>query len=295
MEVEQEITNNSSWLIPEKPAILFEEQKLGPTLLIADLHIGYVYGRHRREIILPRVQRAENELLDLTQTLKPKNVIILGDFKDEIFGATPALARRIWDFLGELLTIAEVMIIKGNHDGKIEEIVPNKVKIMPATGLVLTAAQEEKSIGLWHGHATPALDVYNAEITISAHAHPAYHFSEVFSRGMREKVWVKAKWQVEKEKNNQDKGLTDNERIHLIMPAFNKYIKGPSVDSEIFLELIPFRAALDIANAEIFTLGGVLLGTIKELQADKKEEEQEKTQKINEITAVKKKRWKRKK
>ncbi|MBD3190957.1 MAG: hypothetical protein GF308_09955 [Candidatus Heimdallarchaeota archaeon] len=272
--------------------MLFKEEELGATLLIADLHIGYVYERHRRGIILPRSQRAENELLSLTKSLKPKNVIILGDFKDEIFGAAPALARRIWDFLEELLTITEVTIIKGNHDGKIDEIIPARVKVIPSTGLVLTAAHGGKSIGLWHGHATPRLEVFNAEITISGHAHPAYYFTEIFSRGMKEKVWIKAKWTTKKEKNDQEKELGKSQRTHIIMPAFNKYIKGLSVDSDSFLELIYFKEALDILNAEVFTLEGVLLGTIKELQELRRKEAQVKVEQMKEITALKKRRGK---
>ncbi|MFW9923258.1 MAG: metallophosphoesterase [Candidatus Thorarchaeota archaeon] len=248
----------NSIIIPEKPAIVFDEKIFGRTLVVADLHIGYLYGKNRKGIIVPAAQSVEEDLLKLVEEIKCKRVIILGDFKDEIYGGSHPLAGRIWKFLRALLEKSEVTIIKGNHDGKIEEFVPEEVEIIPPSGLRVIETQKKRSIGMWHGHATPALDVLSSDITLSAHAHPAYSFREETGAKITEKVWVRAKW-----KDSTDKG---KQRVHIIIPTFNRYIDGYSVDEELFETTVMMKEAIDLENAEVFNLEGVLIGTIGELK-----------------------------
>jgi metallophosphoesterase superfamily enzyme len=165
-----------------------------------------------------------------------------------------------------MLKLTRVTIIKGNHDGKVEELLPEKVEVIASTGLCIKERDSGNTIGLWHGHANPALDVISADITISAHAHPAFTFREKIGTKMTEKVWVKAKWKP-----------TDNmqERIHIILPAFNRYIDGYSVDGKFFNSIVLMREGIDFENAEVFTLDGVLIGTINHLQEARQEFEEE--------------------
>ncbi|MBK5113172.1 MAG: metallophosphoesterase family protein [Candidatus Heimdallarchaeota archaeon] len=247
----------SSLMIPGKPAILLNEEKHGKTLVISDLHLGYVYSQNKKGIIIPISKQAEEDLLELIKQQKPRRVIIVGDFKDEIFGSSHPIAGRIWNFLQKMLKLTRVTIIKGNHDGKVEELLPKNVEVIASTGLCIKERVSGKTIGLWHGHANPALDVITADITISAHAHPAYTFRESIGTKITEKVWVKAKW---RQNNNEQ------ERIHIIIPAFNRYIDGYSVDGKFFNSIVLMRDGIDFNNAEVFTLDGVLIGTIEHLQ-----------------------------
>ncbi len=272
--------NYSSLIIPGKPALIFEDAIHGNTLVICDLHLGYVYNKNRRGILLPYKQWPEEDLLEFVERIKPQRLIIIGDFKDEIFGTSNPLVQRVWKFLNRLLELtASVVIVKGNHDGKLEEITPKEVEIASAKGIVVTEKHTGKTIGLWHGHAIPALDVMTADITISAHAHPAFSFRDDVGSKITEKVWVKAKWKTEEGK----------ERIHLIMPAFNKYIDGYSVDKEFFETIVIIKEAIDFLEAEVFTLEGVLIGTIGELQKQRIIHE-EKISKMREELSKKKKR-----
>ena len=263
----------SSLMIPQVPALIFEAEKIGRTLVIADLHIGYVYSRNKRGIIIPFKERPEEELFELVKQVKPKQLIILGDFKDDIFGASNALARRIWEFLRRLLELTKVTILKGNHDGRLEEFVSEEVRIVPASGMIVAEAETNKVIGLWHGHASPSLEVITADITISAHAHPAYVFRDSIGSKITEKVWIKTKW-LQADQNQGEISEDKKQRIHLIIPAFNKYISGISVDRKDFSDLVLMREAIDFDNAEVFTLEGVLLGTIQELKEARREREQ---------------------
>ena len=254
---------NSSIIIPNTPAIVFTEKSYGITLIISDLHLGYVYGRNKRGIILPETKRPEDDVFKLVEDIQPDQLIFLGDFKDEIFGTSHPIAGRIWKFLQELLQKTNITIIKGNHDGKIEEIIPEEIELVTPEGLLLQEMETNKSIGLWHGHASPALDVWTADVTISGHAHPAFAFRDEIGSKLTQKVWVKARWlNVEEGKPN---------RIHIIMPPFNRYIEGYSVDNEFFKSNVLMRDAIDFDNAEVFTLDGVLIGQLDDLRKKRQE------------------------
>lgn len=252
-------------MIPNKPAMLLEDEKKGAILLIADLHLGYLYGQNKRGIILPRSKLPEEELIELVQEVKPNHLIILGDFKDEIFGMKNPLVSRIYNFYNKIKKLTKLIIIKGNHDGKIEEMFSERIPIIPSSGYCLKT-KDGKTIGLWHGHSNPTLDVISADITISGHLHPAYSFKDNLGVITTEKVWMKARWHQSDNKK---------ERLHIIMPAFNRYLKGRSVDDESFNTLITMKEGIDFENAEIFTLEGILLGKLKELQEEKKQKKKE--------------------
>ncbi|MBN1328486.1 MAG: metallophosphoesterase [Candidatus Heimdallarchaeota archaeon] len=261
LDEEEDIAIESSiQMILNKPALIFDSTTLGKTILIADLHMGFIYGKNKKGIILPQSKRPEEELIELVKQLKPEHVIILGDFKDEIFGTNNPLVGRIFDFMKKIHPLTKLIIIKGNHDGKIEEILPESVEIIPPTGLFLKLV-DGKTLGLWHGHASSSLDVFNADITITAHCHPAYTFRDEIGARITEKVWIKAKWLHTEGKK---------ERLHIIIPAFNSYIEGYSVDGEFFKTIISMKDAINFEEAEVFTLEGVLLGTIANLQNERK-------------------------
>ncbi len=260
MDEDENKIESSTYIIPNKPALIFDSTIYGKTLLVADLHIGFIYGKNKKGIILPLSKRPEEELIELVKQHKPDHVIILGDFKDEIFGTNNPLVGRIFEFMKKIKPLTKLTIIKGNHDGKIEEVLPESVEIIQPSGLFLDL-KDGKTIGLWHGHATPALDAFNADITITAHCHPAFTFRDEIGAKITEKVWIKAKWLP-----------TENgkERLHIIMPVFNSYIEGYSVDGDFFKTLISMKDAIDFDNAEVFTLEGVLLGNLEDLQNERK-------------------------
>lgn len=280
--IDKKNIQTNSIIIPDTPAIMFNEKKFNKTLIVADLHIGYVYGRNKKGIILPESKRPEDDIIRLLDEIQPDTLIFLGDFKDEIFGTPHPIAGRIWKFLKLLLEKTNVVIIKGNHDGKIEEIIPEEITLIQPEGLRLTQKETNKSIGLWHGHATPGLDIWTADITISAHAHPAYTFRDEIGSRSTQKVWVKAKWL------NIEEGKPD--RMHIIIPPFNRYIEGYSVDSEYFRTIVLMRDAIDFDNAEVFTLEGVLIGTLKDLQDTRRELEKRLSILRKEVNASKRKR-----
>ncbi|MGC9778560.1 MAG: metallophosphoesterase family protein [Candidatus Heimdallarchaeota archaeon] len=261
---------NSSWMIPGKPAIEFYEEEFGKTLVITDLHLGFVYGQNKKGILIPVSKRPEEELVELIEERKPKRLIIVGDFKDEIFGTAHPLAGRAWKLLRRMLNLTRVTIIKGNHDGKIEEILPDEIELIQPSGLVVKEKKEGLSVGLWHGHANPVLDVYSADVTISGHAHPTFAFRDEIGTKITEKIWVKAKWL---------HAEGDQERLHIILPAFNKYLDGFSIDGKFFKTIVTMKEGIDFDNAEVFTLDGVLIGTIKELQDERIISDNERTKK----------------
>ncbi|NHJ47470.1 MAG: hypothetical protein FK733_06770 [Asgard group archaeon] len=259
-------TTESIQMLPDKPALLIQDVTHGLVLIIADLHLGYLYGRSKRGILIPRSKLPEEELIELVEEIRPRQLIVLGDFKDEIFGIKNPLVSRIFNFYEKIRKITNLVIVKGNHDGKLEEMFQSRISLIPSTGLCLKTT-DGKTIGLWHGHSNPALDVINADTTITGHVHPAFSFRDELGVTTTEKVWIKARWHQTE---------TDSERLHIIMPAFNRYISGRSIDDDSFNALIAMKEGIDFQNAEVFTLQGVLLGSMGDLQEERRKRKKSK-------------------
>jgi len=96
----------------------------------------------------------------------------------------------------------KIYVIKGNHDGKIQEIVPQGIKVL-----------KELKIGPYvftHGHRKPIL---KGKIYIIGHNHPVYPFN-FYGETFYEKVFVY--------------GQTEEFEV-LILPAFSDLVGGIEV------------------------------------------------------------------
>ena len=100
--------------------IFFPELKI---LAVGDLHLGYEQMLREQGIILPfkQLETTENEIKNIINKIgkeKIKKIIFLGDIKhyfkfkkEEKFEV-----RNFIDFLRDMMTDCEVILIEGNHD-----------------------------------------------------------------------------------------------------------------------------------------------------------------------------------
>jgi hypothetical protein len=216
-------------------------------LIIADLHLGLEFEFSEKGIKIPSQARAmERKISTLLKSSNVKKLVILGDLKHNIpriswqeYSEIPALIRSI-------SKLAEVIIIKGNHDGNLEGLLP-KIEIFKELKI-------ERSL-LTHGHLKVSKEL-NYNYIIMGHNHPCIEFQDEFGRRIREGAWIKA---------------TFNEKVYdfyqvrrmpelIIMPAFNDLIYGTPFNREKRL-LGPFfrRDLVDLENAEAYLLDGTML------------------------------------
>jgi hypothetical protein len=220
-------------------ALWIEKEKI---LIIADLHIGYEEALIKRGFLIPKTFLSElkNEICVLLK-LKPKLIIINGDFQHEF----SKISRIDWDdsmqILNLLLKQAKVILIRGNHDTLIEQFT-KKMDFEIRDFFIV------KNIAILHGNKiiNECLDK-KITIFIIGHDHPAVTISDNVKQE-KYKCFLLGKY--------HDKKV-------LVMPSFLLLPEGSDVRREKFLS--PFLK--DISNFEVFAIGDKIynFGKVKDL------------------------------
>ncbi len=268
-------------------AALIQHQKT-KTMVIVDLHIGWEIALMHKGIHVPtQTERLFRKLLSLIQKYKPHKVLILGDTKHTVASAEMSEWKDVPEFLKKLKKQVKVELIRGNHDGSLEPLLPEKVPVHPSTGLV------EGDIGLFHGHSWPSPTLLGCKTLVMGHVHPVITFKDPAGFRMTRQVWVKSKCDgirladnlLKKHKKNvQNSTVKTLEKKYevepkttqlIIMPAFNELLGGKPLNTmkesrkrnrtKIIGPVLRSKA-LKIEKAEIRLLDGTLLGSLDQLQ-----------------------------
>lgn len=208
--------------------------KIGRTLVVADLHLGYEFAMAKEGFYLPRVfHEVVGDLKSLIEREKPKRLVIDGDLKHSFIPEWRE--RKELRVFAEEITPAvdEVILVRGNHDVGTLWLRELGIEIV-----------EEFEVGDWklvHGHK-----LVEGERFIIGHEHPAIR--------LRDEVGALIKIPV---------FLMSNELI--VLPAFSPWAYGNDVLREI---VSPFLRARELKEARVIApLGDELLdfGTLEKL------------------------------
>lgn len=238
-------------LIDEKALVLED------CLIVADLHMGLEKELALAGARVPsQLTKMENRIKGLLSKTNKKRLVILGDLKHNIPTASWQEQREIPRLVRRLTSKAEVVLVKGNHDGGIENLVP-ELRVV-----------RELRVGdtlLIHGHSKPVATGY--ETLIMAHNHPCIEFRGHLGGRLTESAWIRTRLREE------HRGESDPEIV--IMPAFNDLIYGMPFNSRKSQELLgPFfrRGLVDLEGAKVYLIDGTYLGKIKDLRQTPKQE-----------------------
>lgn len=269
------------------PVALTKTQKTR-TLVIADLHIGWEIALSQRGIYVPtQMPRLLRRLESVINKYKPEELLILGDVKHTVARAEIGEWHDVPDFFDELKKqIRKVCIIRGNHDGNLEPLLPENVKILPATGITLG------EVGFFHGHRWPSPTLLRCKTLVMGHVHPVVAFRDPAGFRITRQVWVKAscngtqlaetllqKHKI-KIKKNPEEALWKHYKIKprtsqlFIMPSFNEFLGGKPLNKrksggsklERIMGPVLRLEAVDVENAETYLLDGTFLGTLNQLR-----------------------------
>ena len=271
-------------LIPNHPAILIKEGQR-KTLVIVDLHIGWEMALSEKGIHVPtQTSRLLKKLKELISAYKPEKLLILGDVKHTVATAELSEWQDIPDFFNELKReIKEILVIRGNHDGNLEPLLPENIKVLSATGIAIG------EVGFFHGHRWPSPVLLKCKTLVMGHVHPVVAFQDPAGFRITKQVWVKAKCngiqltrillqrhKIKIEKNPEET-LLKHYKIKpktsnlFIMPSFNEFLggkplnKGKSGEERIVGPILRSEA-VDMENAETYLLDGTYLGTLNQLK-----------------------------
>ncbi|GBC69648.1 hypothetical protein HRbin01_01350 [archaeon HR01] len=246
------------------PALLLERP--ARALVVADLHLGFEEEMRSRGVnIPPQSPRIVGVLGEECRRANAGRLYILGDLKHTFTGSS-GLERRMLKPLMERLRrhVSEIVVIPGNHDGGLRDLISDVVEIAPAKGVYI----EEEDLLLTHGHVKPDPSHLNAGRIVTGHLHPVLRLG-VGPESVRFRVWLR----LVGERARLYKRLTGVKRPKvrgavelLVMPSFNEMMTGRSV-TELGNEPrgrgpILSSGAFNFDEAEVLTLEGVSLGTL---------------------------------
>lgn len=271
-------------LIPH-PAALIKTRKT-TTLAIADLHIGWEIALSQKGIHVPtQTPKLLQKLKHLMFMYKPERLLILGDVKHTIATAQTGEWHDVPNFFDGLKRqTKEICVVRGNHDGNLEPLLPENIKMLPATGSTVG------EVGLFHGHRWPSPALLKCKTLMMGHVHPIVAFRDPAGFRITRQVWVKmecngtklAETLLRKNRIKIEKSVERTLRKHyrikpetsqlFIMPSFNEFLGGrplnkrkPSGTARIMGPVLRSKS-VNIENAEIYLLDGTFLGTLSQLR-----------------------------
>jgi putative SbcD/Mre11-related phosphoesterase len=186
-------------------------------LVISDLHIGYSKVLNERGYIIPSQSK---EFIERIKKLKKETntnkLIILGDVKHNIPYTRESERIELMKFFKELSVLFnEVIITKGNHDGKIERYI-FKDNIKVTDELLLN------EVAFMHGHKYPSEEAMKKKVLILGHTHPSFKITDKSGVTHNYPCWVIGR--IDKSKLKRYAEIRTEKVV--IMPPFNKLLYG---------------------------------------------------------------------
>jgi len=229
----------------------------GRALVIADLHAGIeAWLRHEKGLRLDSgAERRRQAVLDLVEQERPDLVIFLGDLA-HFFGGPHGAERGEIEVLLEALPVPATLV-KGNHDGAIEEVVGDHATVTDPAGVRVG------DVGFVHGHTWPARAVLAAETVCVGHEHPVVAMADEVGGRRVEPVWLRGPLAHEPfDERYDDLEWATPELI--VFPAFNGRVGGKWVNGEDAEFLAPFLPR-GLPDGQAYLLDGTRLGEYRQV------------------------------
>ncbi|MBI4018525.1 MAG: metallophosphoesterase [Candidatus Aenigmarchaeota archaeon] len=231
--------------ITDERALVLERK-----LVIADMHLGITREIYNRGVSLPsQVPRFLERIHRLKKITGADELVLLGDVKHNIPWISFQELKEV-PLLLSTLKFRKITILKGNHDGKIEMLVPRELQEK-------ISVRKSMIVGdylLAHGHR----NVRTKRSMIIGHNHPNVKFVDAVGNSYIEPAWIKSK--------------IGSQRV-IIMPAFNELagsmvVNDASASSEGYRPFLgPIAKKVSKERAKAFLLDGTNLGFLKDLKS----------------------------
>lgn len=201
------------------------------TLVVADLHLGYETALEAQGIHIPRVQTRtiKEALVRAIDRHRAERVVLLGDVKHEFSRNMGQEIRDVRSVLDSISEMVNIIIVKGNHDNFIENIVSR-------TQIPVVNKYELMGVTFVHGHQ-PCED----RPLVIGHEHPSVKI--VDSVGAYLKLPCH---------------LVLRQEMIVVIPAFSPLAAGTDITGVPRSEyLSPILASSDVMNAEVYACSDI--------------------------------------
>lgn len=239
--------------VPGEPAALATANDR--ILVLADYHAGVEAALSAEGVEVPsRATERREHVERLLADTEPDHVVVLGDLASAI--GTPGRAERdeLEAVLEAMTAVCPVTVVKGNHDGDIEDVAAAAeidVTVTPTDGTRIGP------VGFAHGHTWPQPEVLTAETVCTAHEHPMVRLEDEVGGRRIERVWLRGDLNPAPFIAQYDQDLDISGEL-VVFPAFNAFTGGTWVNAERDF-LSPFLPE-GLASGEAYLLDGTRLG-----------------------------------
>ncbi|MFB6088324.1 MAG: metallophosphoesterase [Candidatus Aenigmatarchaeota archaeon] len=250
-----------------KPAMVIETKE-DKILVVGDLHLGFEYEIYKSGISLPsKMKDIKKQILGLITETNSDRIILLGDVKHNIPNTSWQERKEIPELLESLSNRIRVDVTPGNHDGNLEELAPDNVKIHPRSGFKL------EEFYFCHGHAWPKPSLLESKYLVMSHIHSSVEFRDELGYRSVKRCWVRGNMEKEKmcEKYNKEEAMT---KKGIIVPVFNSLVSGVPVnrnkkENEEYISPLIRNGMMNFEESEIYMLDGTHLGKLKNLELER--------------------------
>jgi len=155
----------------------------GPTAVLGDLHLGYEKAMEDEGMYLPRINTdsIRDSLNRILSKYEPSRVVLLGDIKHDFRRAKYESREEVKSVMNLLIEAAEVVVIKGNHDNFLQNILSD-------LGLLVADYVDIAGYRLEHGHVDSGV-----RPVIIGHEHPSVRIPGAISGGLKMQCFVHAR------------------------------------------------------------------------------------------------------
>jgi putative SbcD/Mre11-related phosphoesterase len=212
----------------------------GPTVVIGDLHLGYERALEGEGIYLPRVntRSIRDSLNRIIYRYEPKRVVLLGDIKHDFAKAPYESRREVSRMINMLADAAEVVVIKGNHDNFLQNILSD-------TGMRVMDHVDIAGFRLEHGHSDSG-----KRPVIIGHEHPSVRISDGMSGSVKLQCFL----------HSEAEGI-------IVIPPFSPFSSGNDLSEESFMSGACRKADMNRARVYgVSEIGMIKLGFLGELR-----------------------------
>jgi len=221
-------------------------------LLLGDYHAGIevALAFERGIEVDSRAESRRQTLLDAVDRTDPDRLVVLGDLMHSI-GEPGGREREEIEDLVAALPDLPITLVKGNHDGAIEEWLPT-VEIGDGAGV------RRGDYGFAHGHTWPSRAVLEAEVVCVGHEHPQVRLEDEVGGSRVERVWLRGPMAPAPFRERHEELAWSSPEL-VVFPAFNELAGGTWINVEGQEFLAPFLPA-GLERGEAFLLDGTRLG-----------------------------------
>lgn len=213
----------------------------GPTVVLGDLHLGYERALEMEGMYVPRTntESIRDSLNKILCRYEPERVVLLGDVKHDFKRSGFEEKREVTKIVSLLGEAAETVVVKGNHDNYIQNIVGD-------LGILAVDYVDVMGYRLEHGHSDSGV-----RPVIIGHEHPSVRIPGAVGGGLKIQCFVHAR----------KEGV-------IVIPPFSPYSSGNDLVLDEKCVMAPALRSTDFGSAELYgvtDMGLMDLGTLKDL------------------------------